>query len=106
LHLVSSSQSPKYGFNTENQSRLGEKTDEVSLILIPLLLAIFGVYIGLSGGHSYVALKLRKAKQSWFVTWIFVANGFLCGCIAILAIILLGVGAAQVISADRVLWVS
>jgi hypothetical protein len=38
--------------------------------------------------------------------WMFLANGFVCGLILILATILLGMGWAQVISADLVLWVS
>jgi hypothetical protein len=41
-----------------------------------------------------------------FLVWMFLAHGFFCGLILILAAVLLGMNWAQVISADLVLWVS
>ena len=88
--------------------RVAIKPKELVQILKPLLLATCGVYTGLLTGHLYLAHRIwkRKAKRDRFVMWMFLANGFVCGSILILAAVLLGIGWAQVISADLVLWVS
>jgi hypothetical protein len=109
LYLVSLSPSLNHGFNTENWYRLGEKTNELSLILKPFLFAVGGVYTGLFLGYlylAYLAFSLRKVTRSRFALWFLLANGFLCGLVTILTSILLGVCWEQVISADLVLWVS
>ena len=84
------------------------KPNEVLQILKVLLFATCGVYTGLLTGHLYFAYKTwkSKGKKDRFPMWVFLANGFVCGLILILAAILLGLGWAQVISADLVLWVS
>jgi hypothetical protein len=93
---------------TEIFRRITVEPNELSQILKPLLFATCGVYTGLLTGHLYFAYKIwkRKATKDRFLVWVFLANGFVCGLILILAAVLLGMGWAQVISADLVLWVS
>ncbi|KAH8790860.1 hypothetical protein F5882DRAFT_91862 [Hyaloscypha sp. PMI_1271] len=81
---------------------LGEKTNELSLILKPLLFATCGAYTGLLIGYLYLA---SNAKKNRFALWFLLTNSFLCSLILILTCILLGVGWTPVISADLVLWI-
>jgi hypothetical protein len=94
--------------NTENFRRLAVEPNELSLILKPLLFATCAVYIGLLMGYSYLASETRKieARKNSFGLWVFRANRVICGLILTLTGILLGVGWAEVISVDLVLWVS
>ena len=89
--------------NTENCRRLGEKTNELSLIVKPLLFATCGAYTGLLIGYLHLA---SKAKKNRFALWLLLTNSVFCSLILILTCVLLGVGWAPVISADLVLWVS
>ncbi|KAH8810582.1 hypothetical protein F5884DRAFT_779728 [Xylogone sp. PMI_703] len=83
-----------------------KKSDQLSFILKLILFGTCGVYTGLWVGYLYLFYIVRKGHHHDFIQWFYLGNSLICFLILILTGILLGVGWADLISADLVLWIS